>query len=58
METLLRGLLSPVPTQTMSGLGWKTATAPMEFTGWSSKMGVQVSPPLSDFHRPPVAAPT
>ncbi len=42
----------------MSGLGWKTATAPMAATGWSSKTGVQVSPPLTDFQTPPVAAPT
>ena len=55
---LLRGFPSPVPAQTMSGLGWKTAMAPMLPTGWSSKTGRQASPPSSDFHTPPLAEPT
>jgi len=56
-ETLLRGLASPEPTQTTSGLGWKMETAPIEATGWSSKIGFQVSPPLVDFQTPPEAEP-
>ena len=55
---LLRGFPSPVPAQTTSGLGWKTAMAPMLPTGWSSKTGLQASPPSSDFHTPPLAEPT
>jgi hypothetical protein len=54
----LRGFPSPVPTQTMSGLGWKTATAPIAATGCSSKIGVKVSAPSVDFQTPPVDAPT
>ena len=54
---LLRGLPSPVPTQTMSGLGWKIATAPTAATFSLSKTGFQVTPPLSDFHTPPVPTP-
>ncbi|NIU63572.1 MAG: hypothetical protein GWN66_23920 [Pseudomonas stutzeri] len=57
-DTLFRGLPSPVPTQTMSGLAWNTATAPMAWTGWSSKIGSKVRPPFTDFQTPPVAAPT
>ncbi len=57
IETLLRGFPSPVPTQTMSGLAWLTAMAPIEATGWSSKTGVQLRPPLIDFQTPPAAPP-
>jgi hypothetical protein len=42
----------------MSGAAWKMATAPMEDAGWSSMMGSKVTPPSTDFHSPPVAAPT
>src|SRR5215218_3962900 len=56
-DTLLRGLPSPLPTQTTSGLAWLTAMAPIDATGWSSNTGVQVSPPLTDFQTPPAAAP-
>src|SRR4029077_11045551 len=55
IETLLRGFPSPVPTQTMSGLAWLTAMAPIDATGWSSKMGVQERPPVTDFPTPPAA---
>src|SRR5687768_10632853 len=57
-DTLFRVLPSPVPTQTTSGFGWKTATAPIDATGWSSKSGSHVRPPLTDFQTPPEAAPT
>ena len=53
----LRGLPSPVPTQSTSGLDWSMATAPTEATSCSSKIGSQVSPPFCDFQRPPEAAP-
>ena len=56
--TLLRTLPSPVPTQTIAGLAWWIASAPIAATGWSSKTGFQVRPPLIDFQTPPVAAPT
>jgi hypothetical protein len=32
-------------------------TAPMDEAGRSSMMGVQVTPPVVDFHSPPVAVP-
>src|SRR5580698_2733714 len=34
------------------------ATAPIDCTGWRSKTGLKVVPPLTDFHTPPLAAPT
>src|SRR5580704_6785714 len=34
------------------------ATAPIDCTGWRSKTGLKVVPPLIDFHTPPLAAPT
>ena len=33
------------------------ASAPIDATGWSSKTGFQVSPPLTDFQTPPAADP-
>ena len=42
----------------MSGMGWKTATAPIPKTRSPSKRDSQVCPPFTDFHNPPVAAPT
>ena len=56
--TELRGAASPVPTQTTFGFFGDTAMAPIEETGWSSKTGVQVSPPSTDFQTPPAAPPT
>ena len=41
-----------------SGLGWKMAIAPIEWTGWSSKIGSQLMPPFVVFHTPPLAPPT
>jgi hypothetical protein len=57
-DTLLRGLPSPVPTQTTSGLLGSIAREPMDATGCSSNTGSQVMPPLTDFQTPPVAEPT
>src|SRR5437868_3194664 len=57
-ETLLRGLASPVPTQTMSGLDGATATSPMEEVPWCSKTAAQVVPASVLFHTPPEAAAT
>src|SRR5437764_1399609 len=39
--TEFRGLASPVPTYTTSGLPWHTATAPTHCVGWSSKTGLK-----------------
>ena len=44
---------SPVPTQTTSGLVGSSVTSPIEYEGWSSKIGVHVMPALVVFHRPP-----
>jgi hypothetical protein len=52
-----RGFPSPVPTQITSGLAGSILSAPIPNTGWSSKMGVQVIPPLSLIHTPPLAVP-
>ncbi|HEY2294565.1 MAG TPA: hypothetical protein VGM86_28020 [Thermoanaerobaculia bacterium] len=53
---------SPVPTQTISGLAWNTAMAPIDSAGWSSgfpsNRGSQVVPPLTVFQTPPAAPPT
>ena len=40
------------------GIAGEIAIAPIAATGWSSKSGFQVRPPLADFQTPPVAAPT
>ena len=55
---LFRGLPSPVPAQTKSGLTALNATAPMLWVGWSSNNGSQVTPALVLFHNPPEAVPT
>jgi hypothetical protein len=52
----LRELLpSPVPTYTTFGFDCETATAPIEITGWLSKIGTNVRPLFSVFHSPPDA---
>ena len=55
---LFRGLPSPVPTHTRSGLSGLRATAPMLWVGWSSKMDSHVTPALVLFQSPPEAVPT
>src|SRR5438270_1052254 len=57
MDTLLRVQLSPVPAQTIFGLLGSLATAPIDCTSGLSKTGLNVLPPLIDFHTPPLAAP-
>src|SRR5437870_3654449 len=57
-ETLLRGLASPVPTQTTSGFDGATATSPRATVSWLSKTGFQVVPLLTVFHSPPEAVAT
>src|SRR3954469_1735369 len=58
IETLLRVQLSPVPTQTFFGFFGSSVTAPIDWTGWSSKTGLKRVPLSSDFQTPPLAAPT
>jgi hypothetical protein len=48
---------SPVPAQTMLGLDGATASAPIDDTSLSSKIGVQCTPPSTVFQMPPDAAP-
>src|ERR1019366_6397122 len=55
METLLRTQLSPVPAQTTLGFFGSMATAPMDCTPALSNTGLNVLPPLTDFHTPPLA---
>ena len=56
-ETLLRMCASPVPAHTTFGSAVETATAPTDRTGWSSKTGVQWTPPSVVLKTPPEAAP-
>ncbi len=56
-EMWLRIQVSPVPAHTMLGLDGATASEPMDDTGWSSKMGLQVVPASSDLKIPPDAEP-
>src|SRR5436309_15386497 len=57
-ETLLRGLASPVPTQTTAGLDGATAMAPMLAFGRPGKTHDHDRPSSGVFHTPPAAAPT
>src|SRR5262245_8799236 len=54
-DTLLRGLASPVPTHTVSGLFGSTATSPMETVASWSNTGSHVTPLFDDLKRPPDA---
>ena len=56
-DTLLRTQLSPVPAHTIFGLVGSMATAPIDCTSWLSKTGLNVVPPSTDFHTPPLAEP-
>src|ERR1044071_10032514 len=58
MDTLLRIHDSPVPTQTTLEFLGSIVMAPIDCTGSWSKTGLNVVPPLTDFHTPPDAAPT
>src|SRR5205823_2466011 len=58
IEALLRVQDSPVPTQTFFMLFGSIAIAPTDCTGCSSNTGRYRVPPSSDFHTPPLAAPT
>src|ERR1041384_6700465 len=56
MDTLLRIHDSPVPTQTTLEFLGSIVMAPIDCTGSWSKTGLNVVPPLTDFHTPPHAA--
>src|ERR1700737_986726 len=58
METLLRVQDSPAPAQMVLGDFGSIAIAPMDCEVCLSNMGLKVVPPLTDFHTPPLAAPT
>src|SRR5579863_8861598 len=58
MEVLFRVQPSPVPTQIVLGDEGSMAMAPMDCTGCLSNTGLKVVPPFTDFHTPPLAAPT
>src|SRR4051812_14627950 len=58
MDTELRVQDSPVPTQITLGSVGSKARAPIDCTGFLSKIGLNVVPPSSDFQTPPEAAPT
>src|SRR5271166_2383629 len=57
-ETLFRTQASPVPTQTIFEFEGSIATAPIDCASSRSNTGLYVVPPLTDFHNPPLAAPT
>src|SRR5215831_13683640 len=56
-ETLFRVQASPVPTHTIFELDGSIVTAPMDCTDCRSNTGLNVVPPLMDFHTPPLADP-
>src|SRR5450631_1629123 len=56
-ETLLRTQDSPVPTQTTFEFVGSIATAPIDCTSGLSNTELNVVPPFTDFHTPPLAAP-
>src|ERR1700719_724415 len=58
IETLLRVQDSPVPAQMVLGDFGSMAMAPMDCAVCLSNMGLKVVPPFTDFHTPPLAAPT
>src|ERR1700682_3240603 len=58
METLLRVQDSPLPAQIVLGALGSIATAPMDCAVCLSNMGLKVVPPFTDFHPPPLPAPT
>src|SRR5713226_8242412 len=58
IDTLLRVHASPVPTHTAFAFFGSTVIAPMDCTDCLSNTGLKVVPPLTDFHTPPLAAPT
>ena len=57
-ETELRGLASPVPTQTRSGFVWHTATSPIETVVCVSNRWSNVVPLFTVFNNPPDAVAT
>src|SRR5438270_12930309 len=57
-DTELRIHASPEPTHTVFGFFGSMAMAPIDCTGCLSNTGLKVVPPLTDFHTPPLAAPT
>src|SRR3954466_4152119 len=57
-DTELRVHDSPVPAHTVFGFFGSMAMAPIDCTGCLSKTGLNVVPPFTHFHTPPLAAPT
>src|SRR5437588_2380139 len=57
-DTLLRVQPSPLPTHTVLEFDGSIATAPIDCTSSRSNTGLNVVPPFTDFHTPPLAAPT
>src|SRR2546430_6156149 len=58
MDALFRVHASPVPTQITLGFFGSIVTAPIDWTACLSNTGLKVVPALTDFHTPPLAAPT
>src|SRR3989449_4197792 len=58
MDALFRVHASPLPTQITLGFFGSIVTAPIDWTACLSNTGLKVVPPLTDFHTPPLAAPT
>src|ERR1022692_4374525 len=55
IETLFRTQLSPVLAQTTLGSFGSMATAPIDCAPALSNTGLNVVPPFTDFHTPPLA---
>src|SRR2546425_12863437 len=58
MDALFRVHASPVPTQITLGFFGSIVIAPIDWTACLSNTGLKGVPPLTDFHTPPLAAPT
>src|SRR2546422_11630292 len=58
IDALFRVQASPLPTQITLGFFGSIVIAPIDWTACLSNTGLKVVPPLTDFHKPPLAAPT
>src|SRR2546428_6178642 len=58
IDALFRVQASPLPTQITLGFFGSIVIAPIDWTACLSNTGLKVVPPLTDFHTPPLAAPT
>src|SRR2546422_4819620 len=58
IDALFRVQASPWPTKIALGFFGSIVIAPIDWTACLSNTGLKVVPPFTDFHTPPLAAPT